>query len=98
MKLNFPAPWRICAHRFVAISRKEKMAMVRRNNRVLDTGSCKLSNCPREIVDDGVHYLPGLERESCLPSVVDLLRANHDDLRPVDLLCEPRGLKAQEFV
>ena len=65
---------------------------------MLDAGRGQLADRPREVVDDGVHDLPGLEREARLAGMVDLLRAHDDDLGALDLLREPRRLKAQQLV
>ena len=71
---------RINAHRLIAIRRKEQMAMVGSHDGVFDARCGKLADRSRQVVYHRVHYLPGLEREARLAGVVDLLRADHDDL------------------
>ena len=65
---------------------------------MLDARRRELPDRPGEVVDDGVHDLPRLEREARLAGVVDLLRPNDDDLRAVELLRELRRLQAQQLV
>ena len=93
----FPAR-SVRAHRLVAIGGEEQVAMIRGDDRVLDAGRRQLANRARQVVDDRVHHLPGLEREARLAGVVDLLRANDDDLGAIDLLRELRWLEAQKLV
>src|SRR5271166_4482391 len=74
------------------------MAMVGSHDGMFDARCGKLADRSRQVVYHRVHYLPGLEREARLAGVVDLLRADHDDLGAIDLLGEPRRLQAQKLI
>ena len=85
-------------HRLVPIGREEEVAVVGRDDRVLDPGGRELADRPGEVVDDRVHDLPRLEREARLAGLVDLLRADDDERRALDLLRQLRRLEAQQLV
>ena len=89
---------RVGPHRLVAVGRKEQVAVVCADDRVLDARRRELPDRAGEVVDDRVHDLSSLEREAGLARVVDLLRADDNDLRAVKLLGELRGLQAQKLV
>src|ERR1700688_4980494 len=72
--------------------------MVGGHDGVFDASCGKLTDRSRQVIYDRIHDLPGLERETRLACVVNLLRAHHDDLRAFDLLGEPRWLQAQQLI
>ena len=98
VQIDLVAARRVDPHRLVAIRRKEQMAMIGGHDSMLDARRGKLADGSRQVIDDRIHHLPGLEREARLACVVDLLRAHDDDLRALDLLGEPRGLQAEKLV
>ena len=57
------------------------MPVVGGEHGVLDARRGQLADRAGEVVDDRVHDLPGLMDEPALAGVVDLLRADDDDLR-----------------
>ena len=71
------------------------MPVVRCNHSVLDPSSRQLANRAGEVVDHRVHDLVRLKREPGLACVVDLLRADDDDLSPFELPRQPRRLQAE---
>ena len=73
------------AHRFVAIFVGEQVAMIGRENRVLDAGLGEPAQCPDEVVDNGIHHHPSLMGHSTFTGGVDLLRAHDDYLGTADM-------------
>ena len=73
MKLDGVSSRSVNPHRLVAVGRQEQVAVIGSDDAVLDSGRGELSEGPRNVVDDRVHDLSGLERESSFAGVVNLL-------------------------
>src|SRR6202030_2345299 len=80
VQVHFGSPGWVNSHRLVAFGREKKMAMVGRYDGLLNAGGGELADRSRQIVDYCIHHLPGLEGETGLARVVDLLRAHDDEL------------------
>ena len=68
MKVNLVTSRRVDPHRLIAIRREEQMPVVGRQHAMFDARCGKLADGPRQIVDDRIHHLPGLEREPVSPA------------------------------
>src|SRR5437870_1485379 len=58
----------------------------------------ELPNSPREVVDDCVHHLSSLKRETSFARMIDLLRPHDDDLGTFDPLRELRRRETQKLI